>query len=71
MFDNLRAAVLVPEIRKRLLFVLFGFAWFVFMIHVQLPNVNQAQWQSVLQSGAFYNLLEPRTFMVSVSASLF
>jgi preprotein translocase subunit SecY len=57
LFDNLRAAVLVPEIRKRLLFVLFGFAWFVFMIHVQLPNVNQAQWQSVLQSGAFYNLL--------------
>ncbi len=39
------------------MFVLFGFAWFVFMIHVQLPNVNQAQWQSVLQSGAFYNLL--------------
>jgi preprotein translocase subunit SecY len=57
MFDNLRAAVLVPEIRQRILFVFFAFAWFVFMIHVQLPNVNQAQWQSVLQSGAFYNLL--------------
>jgi preprotein translocase subunit SecY len=27
------------------------------MIHVQLPNVNQAAWQRVLQSGAFYNLL--------------
>ena len=35
----------------------FAFAWFVFMIHVQLPNVNQAAWQRVLQSGAFYNLL--------------
>ncbi|MGA2761013.1 MAG: preprotein translocase subunit SecY, partial [Candidatus Cybelea sp.] len=57
MFDNLRAAVLVPEIRKRILFVFFAFAWFVFMIHVQLPNVNQAAWQRVLQSGAFYNLL--------------
>src|SRR6202046_3629263 len=57
MFNNLRAAVLVPEIRQRILFVLFGFAWFVFMIHVQLPNVNQAAWQRVLQSGAFYNLL--------------
>src|SRR5665213_39234 len=39
------------------MFVLFAFAWFVFMIHVQLPNVNEAAWQRVLQSGAFYNLL--------------
>ena len=57
MFNNLRAALLVPEIRQRVLFVLFAFAWFVFMIHVQLPNVNQAQWQRVLQGGTFYNLL--------------
>jgi preprotein translocase subunit SecY len=57
LFNNLRAAVLVPEIRQRILFVFFAFAWFVFMIHVQLPNVNQAAWQRVLQSGAFYNLL--------------
>jgi len=57
MLTNLLAAVLVPEIRQRILFVFFAFAWFVFMIHVQLPNVNQAAWQRVLQSGAFYNLL--------------
>ncbi|HVA33411.1 MAG TPA: preprotein translocase subunit SecY [Candidatus Baltobacteraceae bacterium] len=57
MFNNLRAALLVPEIRQRVFFVLFAFAWFVFMIHVQLPNVNQARWQQVLQSGVFYNLL--------------
>jgi preprotein translocase subunit SecY len=57
LFNNLRAAILVPEIRQRVFFVLFAFAWFVFMIHVQLPNVNEAAWQRVLQSGAFYNLL--------------
>ena len=57
MFDNLRASLLVPEIRKRLGFVFFAFAWFVFMIHVQLPNVNEAQWQNVLKTGTFYNLL--------------
>jgi len=57
VFDNLRAALLVPEIRKRLGFVLFAFAWFVFMIHVQLPNVNEQAWQNVLKQGAFYNLL--------------
>ncbi len=57
MLNNLRAALLVPEIRKRVGFVLFAFAWFIFMIHVQLPNVNQQAWQRVLQSGVFYNLL--------------
>jgi len=57
VFDNLRAAVLVPDIRKRIGFVLFAFAWFIFMIHVQLPNVNEAAWQQVLKSGQFYTLL--------------
>ncbi|MGB6986839.1 MAG: preprotein translocase subunit SecY [Candidatus Aquilonibacter sp.] len=57
MFDNLRAALLVPDIRKRIGFVLFAFAWFIFMIHVQLPNVNEAAWQQVLKSGQFYTLL--------------
>ena len=57
MFDNLRAALLVPDIRKRVGFVFFAFAAFVFMIHVQLPNVNEAVWQKVLQGGTFYNLL--------------
>ncbi len=57
MFDNLRAAILVPDIRKRVGFVLFAFAWFIFMIHVQLPNVNEGAWQQVLKSGQFYTLL--------------
>lgn len=57
MINNLRAAVLVPEIRQRIAFVLFAFAWFVFMIHVQLPNVDQTAWQRALQQGTFYNLL--------------
>ncbi len=57
MLNNLRAALLVPEIRKRVGFVLFAFSWFIFMIHVQLPDVNQAAWQRVLSSGAFFNLL--------------
>jgi preprotein translocase subunit SecY len=57
VFDNLRAALLVPDIRKRVGYVFFAFAWFVFMIHVQLPNVNEAAWAHVLQSGAFFNLL--------------
>ncbi|MGZ3498554.1 MAG: preprotein translocase subunit SecY [Vulcanimicrobiaceae bacterium] len=57
MLNNLRAALLVPEIRQRVLFVFGAFALFVFMIHVQIPNVDDQRWQAVLQSGAFYNLL--------------
>ncbi|HEV2261057.1 MAG TPA: preprotein translocase subunit SecY [Candidatus Rubrimentiphilum sp.] len=57
MLNNLRAALLVPDIRKRVFFVLFAFALFVFMIHVQIPNVDDARWQQLLAGGTFYNLL--------------
>lgn len=57
MLNNLRAALLVPDIRQRVLFVFFAFAVFVFMIHVQLPNVNEPVWQKLLSQGVFYNLL--------------
>jgi preprotein translocase subunit SecY len=57
LLNNLRAALLVPDIRKRVLFVLGAFALFVFMIHVQIPDVDQTKWNALLQGGAFYNLL--------------
>jgi preprotein translocase subunit SecY len=57
LLENLRAALLVPDIRKRVGFVLFAFAAFVFMIHVQLPGVDQAKWADLLKGGTFYNFL--------------
>jgi preprotein translocase subunit SecY len=54
---NLRAAILVPDIRKRVAFVLGAFAVFVFMIHVQLPDVDEQRWQDLLRNGTFYNFL--------------
>jgi preprotein translocase subunit SecY len=57
LLNNLRAALLVPDIRQRVLFVFGAFALFVFMIHVQLPNVNEPVWQKLLSQGVFYNLL--------------
>ena len=57
MLTNLRAALLVPDIRQRVVFVFGAFALFVFMIHVQLPNVNDAKWQQLLSQGVFYSLL--------------
>jgi preprotein translocase subunit SecY len=57
MLNTLRNALLVPDIRKRVGFVFFAFAVFVFMIHVQLPNVDQVAWNQIIQSGAFYQFL--------------
>jgi len=57
MLNTLRNALLVPDIRKRVGFVFFAFAAFVFMIHVQLPNVDQKAWAQVISSGAFYQFL--------------
>jgi len=57
VLNTLRNALTVPDIRKRIAFVFFAFAVFVFMIHVQLPNVDQHQWNQLIQSGAFYQFL--------------
>jgi preprotein translocase subunit SecY len=57
VLNTLRNALTVPDIRKRIGFVFFAFAVFVFMIHVQLPNVNQQQWNQLISSGAFYQFL--------------
>ncbi len=57
MLDNLRAAILVPDIRKRILFLMLAFAGFVFMIHVQLPGVDENKWQGLLRNGSFYQFL--------------
>ncbi len=57
MLNTLRNALLVPDIRKRVGFVFLAFAVFVFMIHVQLPNVDQKAWAQVISSGAFYQFL--------------
>ena len=57
MLNTLRNALTVPDIRKRIGFVFFAFAVFVFMIHVQLPNVDQQAWNQLISSGAFYQFL--------------
>jgi preprotein translocase subunit SecY len=57
VLNTLRNALTVPDIRKRIGFVFFAFAVFVFMIHVQLPNVDQAKWNQLISSGAFYQFL--------------
>ncbi|MGH7728228.1 MAG: preprotein translocase subunit SecY [Vulcanimicrobiaceae bacterium] len=57
MLENLRAALLVPDIRKRVAFVMGAFALFVLMIHIQLPGVDPARWQELLRGGSFYSFI--------------
>lgn len=47
----------VDELRKRLLFVLTGFALFVFSTHLSVPGVNLQAWNQLLKSGEIFNFL--------------
>jgi preprotein translocase subunit SecY len=57
IWRNLANALVVPEIRNRILFVFGAFAIFVLMVHVQVPYVDIAKWQSILNQGQFLNFL--------------
>ena len=57
IWRNLANALVVPEIRNRILFVFGAFALFVIMVHVQIPYVDIAKWQNILNQGQFLNFL--------------
>jgi preprotein translocase subunit SecY len=57
IWRNLANALVVPEIRNRILFVFGAFAIFVIMVHVQIPWVDIAKWQTILSNGQFLNFL--------------
>ena len=57
IWRNLANALVVPEIRNRVLFVFGAFAVFVVMVYVQVPYVDIAKWKQILASGQFLNFL--------------
>ena len=57
IWRNLANALVVPEIRNRIFFVFGAFAVFVLMVHVQIPYVDIAKWQTILNQGQFLNFL--------------
>jgi preprotein translocase subunit SecY len=57
MWRNLANALVVPEIRNRLLFVFGAFALFVVAVYIQVPYVNITKWQQILAQGQFLNFL--------------
>src|SRR5579863_4460413 len=57
IWRNLANAMVVPELRNRILFVFGAFAAFVTAVYVQVPYVNIAQWQNMIQSGQFLQFI--------------
>ncbi|HXW76803.1 MAG TPA: preprotein translocase subunit SecY [Candidatus Eremiobacteraceae bacterium] len=49
--------MIVPELRNRILFVFGAFAIFVVAVYVQVPFVNIAAWQQILNQGQFLNFI--------------
>jgi preprotein translocase subunit SecY len=57
MWRHLANALVVPELRNRILFVFGAFAVFVVMVYVPVPYVNLSAWQQILASGQFLNFI--------------
>jgi preprotein translocase subunit SecY len=57
MWRNLANALVVPELRNRLLFVFGAFGVFVMAVYIQVPYVDIKQWQTILSQGQFLNFL--------------
>jgi len=57
IWRNLANAMVVPELRNRILFVFGAFAAFVIAVYVQVPYVNIALWQNMINSGQFLQFI--------------
>ncbi|HYK54383.1 MAG TPA: preprotein translocase subunit SecY [Candidatus Eremiobacteraceae bacterium] len=57
IWRNLANAMVVPELRNRILFVFGAFAAFVIAVYVQVPFVNITTWQNLINSGQFLQFI--------------
>ena len=57
IWRNLANAMVVPELRNRILFVFGAFAAFVLAVYVQVPYVNITTWQGLINSGQFLQFI--------------
>lgn len=55
---NMTAAFRVPDLRKRILFVLAMFGVFVIGLHIPIPHVNRANMEKLVSSGALLGLFD-------------
>ncbi len=54
---NLTNAMVVPELRNRILFVFGAFALFVVAVYIPVPFVNHQKWNDLLQGGQFLQFI--------------
>jgi preprotein translocase subunit SecY len=57
MIDPFLSSVKVEELKKRLLFLFFALAVFVFGTHLSVPGVNLPVWQHLLSQGAIFSFI--------------
>jgi len=57
IWRNLANAMVVPELRNRILFVFGAFAAFVLAVYIQVPYINITTWQGLINSGQFLQFI--------------
>jgi preprotein translocase subunit SecY len=57
IWRNLANAMVVPELRNRILFVFGAFAAFVLAVYIQVPYVNITTWQRLINEGQFLQFI--------------
>ncbi len=55
---NMAAAFRIPDLRKRLLFVLSMFAVFVIGLHIPLPHINRQAMEALVSKGSLLGLFD-------------
>ncbi|MDH7570533.1 MAG: preprotein translocase subunit SecY, partial [Armatimonadota bacterium] len=58
LLASLVAAFHVPDLRKRLTFVLGMFALYMVALHIPLPGIDRAKMNALFQSGGLLNLMD-------------
>ncbi|HEX2999529.1 MAG TPA: preprotein translocase subunit SecY [Armatimonadota bacterium] len=58
MLTSLVSAFRVPDLRKRLMFVIQMFALYMVALHIPLPGIDRAKMEALFQSGGLMNLLD-------------
>lgn len=58
MLLTIISAFKIPELRKRMLFVLFAFAVFIFGLHISVPGIDKARMEQLFGQGGLLGLLD-------------
>ncbi len=57
MLKSIFGAFAIPEVRQRSLWLFGGFVLYALLVHIPIPGVDREQWNTLLQSQEFFQLL--------------